>query len=721
MNRCTGGKVAETGDERRIAELRREIAGHDHRYYVLDAPVISDAEYDALMAELRALEARFPDLVTADSPTQRVAGAPLEGFGTVRHATPMLSLDNAFEDGDLIDFDRRVRERLGLEPVVYTGEPKLDGLSISLTYEDGVLTTAATRGDGRVGEDVTANVRTVRSVPLRLQGAGWPARMEVRGEVVIRKADFERLNAERLEAGERPFANPRNAAAGSLRQLDPRVTARRPLTFFTFGLGDPAVAGLATHWETLERLREWGFRVTAPLERLDGVDACTAYHRRLLEGRDELPFEVDGAVFKVDNLDAREALGFTARAPRWAVAFKLPAREATTTVREIVPSVGRTGKITPLALLEPVEVGGVTVSRATLHNADELVRKDVREGDTVMVRRAGDVIPEITAVVTEKRPADAAPWRFEERAPRCPVCGSDVVRLEGEAAHRCVGGLYCPAQREGAILHFASRRALDIDGLGEKIVEQLVAKGRVENIADLFDLRHEELAGLERMGDKSADNLMAALERAKETSLERFLYALGILHVGEATARRLAERAYALRPDIARGDQAALRRESGLDDRSPIASEALLRIVAAPAAELEEIDDIGPVVAESIVRFFAEPHNREAVERLCRAGVRWEEPPHVEPAAPRPLAGKTFVLTGTLETMTRDQAKAAIEAAGGRVTGSVSKKTDYVVAGADPGSKLAKAESLGVEVLDEAGLASMLQGASDKWREGENG
>lgn len=696
--------------QERLEQLRAELAEHNYRYYVLDQPTISDAAYDALLRELQALEAQYPELVTADSPTQRVGAEPRDGFATVEHDTPMLSLDNVFGEEELQEFDRRVCERLGGGPVIYTGEPKLDGLSLSLTYQDGVLVRAGTRGDGQVGEDVTANVRTLGSVPLRLRGSGYPRRLEVRGEVVIRKADFERLNQERLHAGERPFANPRNAAAGSLRQLDPRVTARRPLTLFTFGVGEPLALGVATHWEVLERLGAWGFRTTSPLEQLEGGAGCLRYHERLLEQRDELPFEVDGAVFKVNNLAAREQLGFTARAPRWAVAFKLPPREATTVVHEIVPSVGRTGKITPLARLEPVALGGVTVSRASLHNADEVGRMDVREGDTVMVRRAGDVIPQITGVVMDKRPPDARPWRFEEQVRTCPQCGSAVERLEGEAAHRCVGGLYCPAQREGAIRHFASRRALDIDGLGERIIEQLVAKGMVLDPSDLFRLSHAQLAGLERLGDKSADNLLAALERAKETTLERFLYALGMPHVGEVTARRLAEAAYTLRPDLRRGHRAALLEAARLGRDAAVTSEALLRVMAASAAELEGVEEIGPVVAQAVAGFFAEPHNREVIERLCAAGVRWPEPAAPAEAGGAPLSGKVFVLTGTLSGMTREQVRAAIEARGGRVTSSVSRRTDYLIAGADPGSKLDRARELGVEILEEADLHALLNG-----------
>ncbi|ABI56035.1 NAD-dependent DNA ligase LigA [Alkalilimnicola ehrlichii MLHE-1] len=669
--------MAQTGTDpqARIEALRREIREHDHRYYVLDAPVIADAEYDALMAELQALEAEHPELITPDSPSQRVAGRPAEGFGEVTHAEPMLSLDNAFEEADLAEFDRRVRQALGLDPVVYVAEPKLDGLSVSIRYEDGRLVRAGTRGDGRVGEAITENVRTIRSVPLRLRGEGWPPVMEVRGEVVIRRADFERLNEQRLADGERPFANPRNAAAGSLRQLDPRITARRRLTFFTFGV---AAAGrlAASHHEVLDKLAGWGFRVNERVERVRGLDGCREYYQRLLADRDELSFEIDGVVYKVDDLDAREELGFTARAPRWAIAWKLPAQEATTVVRRILPSVGRTGAITPVAELEPVGVGGVTVSRATLHNLDEVRRKDVRKGDTVMVRRAGDVIPEITAVVTEKRPEGAEPWAMPAE---CPVCGSEVLRLDDEAVHRCMGGLYCPAQREGALLHFASRKALDIDGLGEKVVSQLVERGMVRSPADLFTLEHCQLAGLERMGDKSADNLVAALDKARRTTLPRFLYALGIQHVGEVTARRLAEHFGSL--------------------------EAIMN---ADESALAETPDVGPVVAQAIAHFFAEPHNREVVQALRAAGVTWEE---VDPAerGEQPLAGRTFVLTGTLSGMTRDEAKAALEALGARVSGSVSKKTDYLVAGEKAGSKLAKAESLGVEVLDEQALQALLQ------------
>jgi DNA ligase (NAD+) len=662
----------------RALALRAAIAEHDHRYYVLDDPRISDAEYDALMSELVALETAWPGLCTADSPTRRVGGRAAEGFEPVRHLEPMRSLDNAFSEQDLIDFDRRVRERLDGESPGYVAEPKLDGVSVSLVYEDGVLVRAGTRGDGEVGEDVTANVRTLRTVPLRLVGHAHPRRIEVRGEVVIRRADFLHLNDERLAAGERLFANPRNAAAGSLRQLDPAVTARRPLTFFSFGVGacDGALPG--SHWAVLGQLRDWGFRISDAVMPVDGLDGCLDYYRSLQTRRDQLDFEIDGVVFKVDALAQRRALGHTARAPRWAIAYKLPAQEARTRVRDIIASVGRTGVITPVADLEPVALAGVMVSRATLHNLDELRRKDVRVGDLVLLRRAGDVIPEILSVDCDARADGAQPWAMPAR---CPVCGSEVLRLDGEADHRCQGGLYCSAQRVGAILHFASRTAMDIDGLGERLVAQLVAQGLVRTPADLYRLRHEQVAGLDRMGDRSADNLLLAIDRSRQTTLARFLHALGIRHVGLVTARSLAD---------ALGDLPALMRA---DEPTLIA-----------------VPDVGPVVAQSITHFFAEAHNREVIAALLGAGVHW---PAVTPegAADAPagaFAGRQCVLTGTLSGLTRDEAKARIEAAGGRVTGSVSRKTDYLIAGEAAGSKLDKARSLGVAILDEAALLQLL-------------
>jgi DNA ligase (NAD+) len=526
--------------ERRAEKLRNEINYHNYRYYVLDSPVISDAEYDRLLRELQALEAAHPELIRPDSPTQRVGAQPLPEFGEVRHAIPMTSIDNAFTEEEVSDWDRRVRQGLGVtQEMIYTAEPKFDGASVSLRYEEGVLVQAGTRGDGTTGEDVTANVRTIKTVPLRLQGKGWPRILEVRGEVVIPKKEFERLNAEQARRGDKIFANPRNAAAGSLRQLDPRVTASRPLAFFSWGLGEVSEPIAGRYSEVVPRLKEWGFRTTEFFETVRGPQGCLAYYRRIAEQRDRLPFEVDGVVYKVDDLAARERLGFTARAPRWALAHKFPAHEETTLVEDIIASVGRTGVITPVAKLRPVQVGGVTVTHATLHNEDEVRRKDVRIGDTVIVRRAGDVIPEIVAVVKEKRPHGARPWTMPKT---CPRCGSQVLRAAGEVAHRCMGGLYCPAQVEGALLHFASRRAMDIEGLGEKLVEQLVAKGLVKTVADLYRLREADLVALERMGEKSARKLLDNIEKSKNVTLARFLYALGIPQVGEATADLLAQR-----------------------------------------------------------------------------------------------------------------------------------------------------------------------------------
>lgn len=658
----------------RAEQLREEIEYHNYRYYVLDDPVVSDAEYDRLLRELRDLEEKYPDLVTSDSPTQRVGGKPRAGFGEVHHDLPMLSLDNAFTEGEVLEFDRRVRERLGVEQVEYVAEPKLDGLSVSLRYENGILVGGGTRGDGTTGEDVTANIRTIKTIPLRLQGQGWPAVLEVRGEVVIRIKDFEKLNEERLANGEPVFANPRNAAAGSLRQLDPRITARRPLTFFPWGLGNTSGEVGRRHSDIMARLREWGFRINADAHLEVGIQACLEFYRRIGERRAQLDYEIDGIVYKVNDLAARERLGFTARAPRWAIAHKFPAQEETTVVEDIIPSVGRTGVITPVAALRPVRVGGVIVGRATLHNQDELSRKDVRIGDTVIIRRAGDVIPEVVGVIPDKRPPHAHPWYMPRQ---CPVCGSEVVRLENEAAHRCIGGLYCPAQRMGAILHFASRHAMDINGLGEKLVRQLVDTGLVKTVRDLYRLDQKTLAGLDRMGGKSAENLVNAIQKSKNTTLPRFLYALGISQVGEVTAKQLARH---------------------FGDLGPI--------MEASEEELMKVQDVGPVVAKSIHHFFQQPHNREVIDGLIEAGVRWPK----ETAAPvaSPLAGKTFVLTGTLETMTREEAKARIEAAGGKVSGSVSGKTDYVVVGAEAGSKLAKAQALGVTLLDEQAFLKLL-------------
>lgn len=659
---------------KRVAQLRAQINDHNYRYYVLDAPVISDAEYDRLLRELQRLEQQHPELVTADSPTQRVGAAPLAAFAEVTHTVPMTSMDNAFDDDELRDWDRRVRQSLGAEQVSYTAEPKFDGTSISLRYENGSLAQAGTRGDGTTGEDVTANVRTIKTVPLRLHSKGWPRVLEVRGEVVIPIADFKRLNAQQLKRGDKVFANPRNAAAGSLRQLDPRITAARPLSFSPWGLGEASASIGRRYSEVTKRLRDWGFRTSDFFELVKGVEGCIAYHRRMVERRETLPFEVDGVVYKVDELAARERLGFTARAPRWAIAHKFPAHEETTVVEDIIASVGRTGVITPVAHLRPVQVGGVTVTHATLHNLDEVERKDVRIGDTVIVRRAGDVIPEVVTVVKEKRRRGARPWRMPKH---CPICGSSVLREEGQVAHRCMGGLYCAAQSEGALLHFASRRAMDIEGLGDKLVEQMVARGMVKTVADLYTLKKADVAALERMGEKSAENLLEQIEKSKQVSLGRLLNALGIPQIGEATARLLAEHFRDL--------------------------DALMQ---ASREELEALPNVGPNMAEDIRAFFREKHNREVIRRLRKAGVQPQAPARKRKTGA--VAGKTFVLTGTLESMSREEAKARLQELGAKVVGSVSKKTDYIVIGADPGSKATKAVQLGVTTLNEAQLLALI-------------
>lgn len=663
--------------EDKAAQLREDINYHNYRYYVLDAPVISDAAFDKLMRELQALEQTYPELICPDSPTQRVGAAPLKQFGSIRHSVPMLSLDNAFTDQNVEDFDRRAREKLGRERLEYAVEPKLDGLSVSLRYEHGVLLHAGTRGDGSVGENITANVRTIKSVPLKLQGKTWPAVLEVRGEVVINKTDFMRLNEDRIARHESVFANPRNAAAGSLRQLDSSITANRPLTFFPWGLGETSESIADTHSTMMQRLKAWGFKLGEESRLANGIAQCLEIYLDIGKRREALPYEIDGIVYKIDDFASREILGFTSRAPRWAIAHKYPAQEETTTVEKILPSVGRTGVITPVAMLNPVQVGGVIVSRATLHNLDEVQRKDVRESDTVVIRRAGDVIPEIVGVILEKRPHHTSIWRMPDQ---CPVCGAEVVRLPNEAAHRCVGGLYCAAQRIGAIRHFASRHALDIDGLGEKIIKQLVDTDLVKTIADIYQLTQTQLAGLERMGEKSADNLLRSIEKSKHTTLARFIYALGINQVGEATAKHLATHF------------------GGIDALMQASEVALL-----------EVQDVGPVVAASLHHFFAQAHNREVILRLREAGVSWEEG---APAARHtPFANKTFVLTGALKSYSRNEAKERIEALGGKVAGSVSKKTDFVVVGEDAGSKLEKAQTLGVTLLDEQAFSDLLQEA----------
>jgi len=653
----------------RIKELREQVRRHDHRYYVLDDPEISDARYDALLGELRELETAHPELVTPDSPTQRVGGAASGAFGEVVHAVPMLSLENAFSEQDVLDFDRRVRERLDTDAVEYSAEPKLDGLAISLRYESGRLTQAATRGDGTKGEDVTANVRTIRSVPLTLRGDA-PQLLEVRGEVFMSRRAFEQLNRRAAENGEKTFVNPRNAAAGSLRQLDPKVTERRALDVFFYGVG--ATAGWAMprrHSELLAALRELGLRTCPAITVVAGVMGCIEYYQAMARRRNALGYEIDGVVYKVDRLDWQRDLGFVSRAPRWAVAHKFPAQEETTVVRDVEFQVGRTGALTPVARLEPVFVGGVTVSNVTLHNMDELARKDVRIGDTVVVRRAGDVIPEVVRVIPDLRPPDA---RSVELPARCPVCGSHVTRAEGEAVARCSGGLVCRAQRREALRHFASRRAMDIEGLGDKLVEQLVDAGRVETPADLYALTADELASLERMGAKSAANLVEALERSKRTTLPRFLFALGIRDVGESTALALANHF------------------------------GRLEVIAdATTEQIEQVRDVGPVVAAHVRDFFAEERNRAVLAALQERGVSWPEGTPVRSAGSGPLSGETLVITGTLASMTRDQARDTARAAGATVTDSVSRKTTLLVAGVEAGSKLRKAQELGVTVIDE--------------------
>lgn len=683
--------MATPAAEERAAWLHAEIERHNHAYYVLDAPTIPDAEYDRLFRELQALEAEFHELRTPDSPTLRVGAPPLKEFASVTHGVPMLSLNNAFDETEVAAFNARVREGIELAngEVDYAVEPKFDGLAISLTYREGVFVRGATRGDGATGEEVTANLRTIRAIPLRLAGEGWPAELEVRGEVLMLRAEFERLNERQREKNEKEFANPRNAAAGSLRQLDSRITAGRPLTFFAYGVGLGAGSIRATTQdEVMQALAGWGFPVTAEQRVVCGVAGLMAYFSEIGARRKDLPFDIDGVVYKVNRLAWQDQLGFVSRAPRWALAHKFPAEEATTEVLAIDVQVGRTGAITPVARLQPVFVGGVTVTNATLHNEDEVRRKDVRVGDTVIVRRAGDVIPEVVAVVPEQRPMRPGRDLFELEPVHppfalpavCPECGSAVEKPADEAIARCSGGLYCPAQRKQALWHFASRRAMDIEGLGDKLIEQLVDAGLVQTLADLYRLDLPTLAGLERMGEKSAQNLLAAIEASKNSSFARFIYALGIRNVGEATARDLA-------------------RHFG----------TLEKLLAADEAALQEVPEVGPVVAASVVAFLNEPHNRGVIEALQAAGVHWSEA-EPESAGLCPLAGKTFVLTGTLPTLKRDDAKALIEAAGGKVSGSVSKNTDYVVAGEEAGSKLEKAQELGVSVIDEGQLRALLAG-----------
>ena len=671
----------------RAQVLREQLDAHNHSYYVLDAPTVPDAEYDRLFRELQALEAQYPELVTADTPTQRVGGKVLDELHAVAHRVPMLSIqtETDIEDSGAVNFDNRVRKELELAEdapsVEYTAELKFDGLAISLRYEHGVLVQAATRGDGATGEDVTANVRTIRGIPLRLRTAHLPDVIEVRGEIYITRSDFEALNAAQDVAGDKRFVNPRNAAAGCIRQLDSKITARRPLSFFAYGVGEIGTVNDSfralpqRHSEMLDTFAAWGFPVNKDQAVVSGADGLIAYHQRIGEQRNALPFDIDGVVYKVNSLALQQQLGFRSREPRWAVAHKYPAQEELTEVLEIEVQVGRTGAITPVARLKPVFVGGVTVTNATLHNEDEVRRKDIHIGDTVVVRRAGDVIPEVVRALIERRSPDARAFVMPQT---CPSCGAAVHRDEDEAIARCTAGLYCPAQRKQALLHFASRRALDIDGLGEKIVDQLVDNNLVRTPADLFRLEAPALAALERMGDKAAANLVQAIGQCRETTLARFIYALGIRNVGESTARDLA---------------AHFR---GID-----------AVMAADEMRLQQVTDVGPVVAQSVAAFFADAHNREVIADLLAAGIQFAPIAEPEQAAPG-MAGKTFVLTGTLPTLSRDEAKARIEAKGGKVSGSVSKKTHYVVAGAEAGSKLTKAQELGVPVLDESALVQLL-------------
>jgi len=667
----------------RAESLRREIETHSYRYYVLDAPTIPDAEYDKLFRELGELESAYPELATPDSPTQRVGGVPLAEFPKVVHRTPMLSLNNAFTEEDVAGFDRRVREALGRDAVEYALEPKFDGLAISLLYDHGRFAQGATRGDGYTGEDATANLRTVRSIPLRLRGSQPPALLEVRGEIVMFRADFQRMNARQRERGEKEFVNPRNAAAGSVRQLDPRLTAQRPLRFLAYGLGDFGGASFERHSEVLDWMAEQGLPVPPERATATGLSELLEFHRSLADRRDRLPYAIDGVVYKVNRLADQQTLGFVSRAPRFALAHKYPAEEALTEVIGIEVQVGRSGALTPVARLKPVSVGGATVSNATLHNEDEVRKKDVWRRDVVVVRRAGDVIPEVVSVsqAGPREPSD----RFE--MPRaCPVCGSDVIRIEGEAASRCSGGLFCAAQRKQAILHFASRRAMDIQGLGEKLVDQLVDRAVIETPADLYQSRLDvaSLSGLERMAEKSAENVRAAIDRSRRTTLARFIYALGIRNVGEATAADLA-------------------RHFGNLDRLAEASEEGLR----------QVQDVGPVVAVSIRRFFTEPRNLEIIRQLRAGGVHWEEGPPAPGRKAGAFAGKAFVLTGTLPSMTREEAQELIKSRGGKVVGSVSKKANFVVAGEEAGNKLDKARELGIAVIDETELKRMIR-ESDK-------
>ena len=662
-------------------QLRQQLSEHNYRYYVLDDPTVPDAEYDRLFRQLQDLEAEYPELQSPDSPTSRIGDEPLSSFTTVAHEVPMLSLSNAMDDDEAHSFDKRLRTMLDVETIEYNVEPKLDGLAISILYEKGHLVRAATRGDGRKGEDVTQNVRTIGSIPLQLRGKAIPEVLETRGEVFIPKKGFEELNRKQLAQGDRQFANPRNAAAGSLRQLDPRITASRPLDMFFYAIGRVEGAELADSQSgRLKQMREWGLRVCPDMGVVEGIDACIHYKESLGDRRTALPYEIDGVVYKVNQIAQQELAGSVSRAPRWAIAHKFPPQEEMTVVNTIEVQVGRTGAITPVARLEPVFVGGVTVTNATLHNAAEIERLDIRVGDSVIVRRAGDVIPEVVSVVMERRPEKTEPYIFPIH---CPVCGSDIVYDDGGAIGRCSGGLFCQAQRKESIKHFVSRRALDIDGLGDKLVEQLVDAGLIDDVGDIYLLQQEQISGLERMAEKSAGNLIEAIASSRETSLPRFLYALGIPQVGESTATALAQYFGTLQG-----------------------------VQSASQEELQSVEDIGPIVADNIHTFFRQDHNREVIDKLINAHLHW---PDMEARrGDLPLEGKVFVLTGTLSDMSRNDAKAALQALGAKVTGSVSKKTDYVVAGENPGSKADKAEQLGISLLDETDFKVFLKDHLDE-------
>ena len=659
--------------------LRDEINAHNHRYYVLDEPEITDQAYDELLRRLQKLEADYPQLQTPDSPTQRVGAAPAPYLETVRHEMPMLSLENAFDESEMFAFDKRLRERSGVATgeLSYTAEPKLDGLAISLLYEQGVLVRAATRGDGSSGENITANAKTLASIPLRLLGEAIPQRIEVRGEVYIKRADFLALNEKQRDSGGKVFANPRNAAAGSLRLLDSRITASRPLTFCSYGIGIIEDFDLPdSHYQRMLLLEKMGIPISPYMERISGINACMEYYRSVMDKRDDLAFDIDGVVFKLDDIQLQQKAGFVSRAPRWAIAYKFPAQEVMTKLLDVNFQVGRTGALTPVARLDPVAVGGVTVSNATLHNMDEIIRKDVRIGDIVIVRRAGDVIPEVVAPVTSKRKQDL---NLPQMPDLCPVCGSEVVRIDGQAAYRCTGGLVCGAQRKEAIKHFASRKAMDIDGLGDKLVEQMVDLDMIHSPADLYHLELSQIVGLERMAEKSAGNLLSALENSCSTTLARFIYALGIREVGEATAEGLA------------GYFGSI--------------EALQQ---ADIESIQQVDDVGPVVAENVYHFFQQEENRSVIDSLIGQGIHWPDPGGHNRAEIQTLLGNTYVITGTLEGVTRDEAAAKLKALGAKVSGSVSSKTTAVIAGEKPGSKVSKAESLGVEILDQAGFESLV-------------